>query len=440
MDLEQDMSEAGPERPDSPQGEEIIVRADEVDEAGADISEITSTDDRELGARVEARREQDRKNVGSPKPLANAVDGLVEPPPRRILGTSTSSRPILRREASAPPPPPRQPPPPAPPPQQDESQNPTDSLSLAQLRNIVTNLPKIEPTAYAYTYDDTRIFPEELEEWFQYTEEDRSLLFESKQEFQEKIEAFKFDRPIGDDSNKWLKLPIECREIFVQHQLQGLKDLDAASTTQNLECINYIATGVWQESTESAPRPNESEQAEFEAPNNKYLKTTGQLKCIRESAELLCRLGAPQLLYDVIRTTCDNDMQVVHSVRLFWKTNLHHRPSNYPSPEFRQLTDYERTTVKFIKDRQLNAALTTLYFIVESGREQVKRGAGTSIRQAIGTRVAIISCSVANIFCLPADLEPELMHYLTQLIAKLRWDDTSSIPFTKVCCSRVVNI
>ena len=48
-------------------------------------------------------------------------------------------------------------------------------MSVAQLRSIVTNLPKLEPKAYAYSYEETRTFPEELEEWFQYTEYELGL-------------------------------------------------------------------------------------------------------------------------------------------------------------------------------------------------------------------------------------------------------------------------
>ena len=284
------------------------MRADEVDEAGADISEITSTDDKELEARVEARREQDRQNAASPRALANAVEGAIEAPPRRAVVGLPPGRPILRREASAPPPPPRQPPPPAPPTQHDENQGPTDSLSLAQLRNIVTNLPKLEPTAYAYTYEDTRTFPEELEEWFQYTEEDRGLLIEAKQEFQDKIGLFKFDVPVLREGRKWTRLPAEAQEQFVQHQLQGLSEEPAGPTAQNLECLAYIAMGVWQETTYEPPAPDRSEASEFEPPNNKYLRTVGQLNCIKDSAELLCRLGAPQILYDVVTGICDSDL------------------------------------------------------------------------------------------------------------------------------------
>lgn len=108
----------------------IIVKADEVDESGADISTISPTDNTpsEFEARIETRRAQDAQVGGTPRVLANAVASPAKP----------STRPILRRERSAPPPP-QQPPPPAPSQQRDAGA--TDSLSLQQLRRLVTDLP-----------------------------------------------------------------------------------------------------------------------------------------------------------------------------------------------------------------------------------------------------------------------------------------------------------
>ncbi len=48
------------------------------------------------------------------------------------------------------------------------------------------------------------------------------------------------------------------------------------------------------------------------------------------------------------------------------------------------ITDDEMTNMETTRDRQLNAVLTTLYFVVESGRKQIAKGADGTIRQAIG--------------------------------------------------------
>ena len=50
-----------------------------------------------------------------------------------------------------------------------------------------------------------------------------------------------------------------------------------------------------------------------------------------------------------------------------------------------------------MKQTGLSNVMTVMYVMIESGRQQVSEGEGDSIRQAIGRRIAIESCIVANI-------------------------------------------
>ena len=84
-----------------------------------------------------------------------------------------------------------------------------------------------------------------------------------------------------------------------------------------------------------------------------------------------------------------------------------------------------------IKDRQLSAILTTMYFVVESGRQQAAKGEADSIRQAIGIPSGESFRKAANELISVA-LQPNFLHYLTSLVAKLRWDDGYSLPLTRV--------
>ena len=284
--------------PSSPPREEIIVRADEVDEAGADISTISSSDDIDLQHRVEARRQQDLQGSGSPRPLANAVSNGARP---QIV------RPILRREASAPPPPPRQPPPPTPPAQQNDNGGPSDSLSLAQLRDIVSNLPKIEPTAYAYTYEDTRSFAEELEEWFQYTAEDEELWVQARISFEEELEGADLDPKAPSSNRTWLKLSKEDREVFLRQLLHDMKNPDPIRSNKSLHSLVYLALGVWRETETAEDDANAEPEQDYEPPNEKFKRSNLQLRFIFESGDLLCRFGAVPLLFDLVRELSDND-------------------------------------------------------------------------------------------------------------------------------------
>lgn len=293
------------EREDGVQEEEIIVRADEMDETGTNISAILPEDGGDFEARVEARREQDIQSIGSPKVLANSVSNLPEPP----------VRPILRREGSAPPPP-RQPPPPAPP-SQDEAPVMADSLSLAELRNMVRDFPKSEATAYAYEYEDTRTFPEELEEWFQYTSEDNDFITRAKKGFEDHFLVFleKDQTHWTTRANRWLGLSPAMRESFIDQQVRGLDSLTTPEVTRNLECIAHVAMGTWQETTWLESEPPEDELVHFEPPNDKYRRTYGQLEQIRSAANLLSsRTRAIQVLYDIMRSICDNDKLVGRTI------------------------------------------------------------------------------------------------------------------------------
>ncbi|MCJ1476805.1 Factor arrest protein 11 [Lambiella insularis] len=370
--------------------EEIIVRADEVDETGADISTISPTDAGDFEARVEARRQQDIQAIGSPKLLANAVSSVPKP----------LARPTISREGSAPPPP-RQPPPPAPLSQEDAPLM-ADSLSLAELKNMVKDFPKSESAAYAYEYEDTRTMPEELEEWFQYTTEDTEFLIRAKKTFEKEISQFDWGIRPGSTSGvhgryRWLRLTSELQEKFIFCQLQGLATMSATNVTEKLESVAHIAMGVWQETTWLEDHPLPDEKANYEPPNEKYRKTVGQLDYIRKAAEFLSRAGLVQILYDVLRSVCDDD-------KAYGMTNLLSGSSTVDGAQATQLN----------RECQLTAILSCMYFMVEVGRQQVARGEKDKIRQSFVT------------------LQPSILHYLTNSVAKLRWDDAYNLPITKV--------
>ena len=274
-----------PEEPEA-----IIVKADEVDEAGADISTISPTDTTpsEFEARIETRRAHDAQSGGSPKILANAALS----PPKPL------ARPGLRRETSAPPPP-QQPPPPAPPERADAS-NPTDSLSLQQLRQLVTDLPKFEPTAYAYSYNDSRSFPEELDEWFQYAEEERYMLLRAKQMFEDKweeVHATRADR--SDEPYEWVDVEDPIREEFIAGVvLRDLEGSDSLTRITSLECLSYIALGAWGQTAglENSEAEAEMERLGFSSSDTQYSRCQYQLSWIRRGVALLARLGTIQSL------------------------------------------------------------------------------------------------------------------------------------------------
>ena len=271
----------------------IIVKADEVDEAGADISTISLADSSpaDFDERIESRRAQDAQVKENPKILANAVSSS----PKRL------HRPILRRDASGM----RSPLPPAP--QRDEPGNATDSLSLIQLKRLITDLPKLERTAYAYEYEDTRSFPEELEEWFQYTEEERYTLLRAKSTFEEKwnhAQATSVDP--SQPALSWSEAGLVAQQEFVVHAVQGLASLDISVRVKSLECLSYIALGVWGETAgcDSRNRESHADGGGIKPLENEYKQSRIQIEWMFRGTELLCGSDAVKSLMDVLERYC----------------------------------------------------------------------------------------------------------------------------------------
>src|SRR5271154_2011596 len=215
-------------------GRQLIVKADEVDQVGTAIS-----------------------SPGRQLPLSalRTVDGsnpAVASYTQTKDNAKQAARPQLRRDGMAPPPP-SQPPPPAPQSSFDPG-NPTDSLSLPQLKQLVNQFPKVEQRAYAFQFADAQSFEEEIEEWFQYAEEDRRLLLSSRDSFEARWKIFcenernssnHFKQTWGIDEPSWLEVDQRIREQFLLLLSHELVDTDVQVRNVVLESIVYILCGTW---------------------------------------------------------------------------------------------------------------------------------------------------------------------------------------------------
>ena len=377
------------------EGEPIIVKADEVDEAGADISIISAEDatESEFNARIENRRAHDAQLGGSPKTLANEASNAPMP-----LG-----RPPMRRELSVPPPP-QQPPPPAPSQQPTDTPSNTDSLSLQQLRRLVTDLPKLEPAAYAYEYTDTRSFPEEINEWFQYTEEERFILLRAKQTFDEeweKAQATQAERSDQALSYTELSLDVEHRLSFVSNCVHDLSDSDIAVRLKGLDCLSYIAMGIWG-STAGQKDEHAGLQAEVSCldtnPANTHPSALRlQLHWILDGVKAVCSEDLMTSLIKILRSYHEDD----EDVDAFGDTSS--KPDQLNSSRFSQQIE-------------INQTLTVLYFIVEVARYKNKGDSDPTLSP------------LRTIWKAKGDL----LVLLTKILAKLRWEEASLFPVHRV--------
>ncbi|KAG8531971.1 uncharacterized protein KY384_003607 [Bacidia gigantensis] len=373
------MDFSAPASEDLAEPDAIIVRADEVDEAGADISTISPTEtssESDFNARIENRRAQDAQPTGSPKILANAVPSPTRPLPR----------PILRREGSVPLPP-KQPPPPAPN-RQDPDEKPADSLSLQQLKKLMGDLPKLEPAAYAYEYEETRGLEEEVQEWFIYTEEERLILLKEKEVFEDRWHEWVADDFEIEQANpSWIDVGDSERMQFVKIVVEDLESDDVASRVKSLGCLSYIALGAWDETKRvqlvNPPRrvsQNNEDSATVPRPTSEI-----QMDWIFQGTAMLSQ-------QDIIQ-------RLISSLEALWHSEL----EAGPRPEMSEAAYAE---MRMMRQLECNHVLTTLYLIIETGRCTEELSAQAKRRDAF------------------ANVKPGMLFLLTRMIATTRWEDS----------------
>ncbi|KAG9730054.1 hypothetical protein KCU77_g18721, partial [Aureobasidium melanogenum] len=171
----------------------------------------------------------------------------VNPPAEQPTDNDTSKRPLLKRDSSAPPP--KQPPPTVP--DVDPSQDPPDSLTLAQLKNLRAGFPVLQnppqqpvplSSVYDFEYRDSQSFPVEIEEWFTYSEKERSKLRQINAAFDHAWKAHTAQDPVPD----WTASP-QLGMNFVANLLHDLQLGSPHQQNQALQVLTYISLGTWEE-------------------------------------------------------------------------------------------------------------------------------------------------------------------------------------------------
>ncbi len=288
------------EVPAEGQHKPMIVKADEVDETGADITISQSTEDGNSTSFAE------NHSIDVPVTLSKPKHEIERPTPMtRIV---VPARPQLRRETSAPAPPQQTPPPPAQP--EREPNNATDSLSLMQLKKIVTEMPKGEATAYAFTYQDTAPLEEELEEWFTYSDEEREGLLHSRETFEKAWEKYIMRHmPTETHERSWIEVDTATRRKFVVQEVAGLEHPDVKRRGASLEVLLYVALGLWYDTGNTDDTKNEDgkesdKEAGARRPNPEHSRSTLQLKWMRIGAEAIYDGMGVQAIFDVFRGAC----------------------------------------------------------------------------------------------------------------------------------------
>lgn len=318
-----------------------------------------------------------------------------ENPPSREDGSSAPipPRPNLSRGHSVPSPAPLHLPPPAPPaPPPDFTQQP-DSLSLGQLHMLVNGLPRVEPTPYAFVYEDASSFEEELEEWFSYSVEEQAMILKTLSSFAQEWGTFNGHVYINGSAYEeggldWGNADFELHQRFTRSLLDGIKHTDLPTRLKKLEALVYILTGCWHEAAGvSAP-----ETEDGGAPSVAFSKSTLQIHYIKRNVGLVLHGGGLQTIVDALRDCC---MRACGG-----------------DGTGRDGSQSEREAER----REVWCAMTAVYVVLEVARITEKETGSLDIR----TQILQLK-------------DPGLLLILLELMTKLRWDESISLPLPKVC-------
>lgn len=294
--------------------------------------------------------------------------GLPSPQPPTSV---PMGRPQLQRNQPQPPPPHQPPPPPSP----QQIGSPNDSLSLMQLRRIVTEFPKSDPTSYAFTYADAASFEEEVDEWFSYNEAEFKRLHHAKETFNRRWNKFA--------GKAWLDVSQQEQEKFLAKEITGLHATDLRRRCKSLQTILHVVLGVWDETAGLRTSDDEPEES-----TSKTKATKSQVEQMKAGIHLVAEAGGISLLYMVLQNAfgrlCDGELR---------------------DP---LLLDED---MPFIQD-ELDNVTTILYLIIEGVRTN------SETLQSVRTKFF--------------QLAPTLVGYLVSVTAKLRWDETNELPQTRI--------
>ncbi|KAK5688179.1 Factor arrest protein 11 [Elasticomyces elasticus] len=357
--------------------------------------------------------QEDGEDIISNKPGIDTaeIEGLVDsgnpspvslpalPSPR----TKASARPPLTREGSVPAP---QQPPPAPPTQQvengtiDYTQDPPDSLTLADLKRIRSTFPTApappkqelftDEKVYDFEYQDAQSLPAELEEWFTYSDEEEVKLRKCKAIFNQVWRA----EP-GHGDKDWLDVSEEVQKNFVAREIQSLRDGNSSVTS--LMMLVYVGLGVWEE---TAGRENGTVLGKLfpsshfpGARLDEYDASGLQIQWIVVMIETLHQCDGLKVLYECLRRVCEDS---------FAESPIEQQPSRNDSQPKRGEESME-----------LWCCLTLMYLFIEVARTTEGAG-GRALKKDI------------------LALDPKLVNYFTQIVGRLRWDDVAPVPLTKM--------
>jgi hypothetical protein len=305
-----------------PASDTTHIIADEVDRTGADVPKPDTAALEDPLVIDEPDLIDASVNDDPTLPSSRSLDAATAVADAIPLNTARTiripPRPTLKRESSTPAPEssPQLPPPHAQPQISEEPDGPTDSLSLAQLKKLVTELPKVEPAPYAFKYEDMACFEEELSDLFGYTDDEKDWLLRSRKTFAARWECHR-----GVDHGQyeagtvdWVVADKREREAFLEVMQSQLFNEAGMASVKSLECLTYVVLGSWYETAgidsggtkQSAPSIGEGATAAPKDDKEKWRYSQLQLQWIQENVRMLVRVIGVKPIMDCLISSYNN--------------------------------------------------------------------------------------------------------------------------------------
>lgn len=201
-------------------------------------------------------------------------------------------RPGLQRNQSQPNPPTQPPSLPA-----NQPNQPPDSLSLAQLRRIVSEIRGTEAVAYDFVYSDTGPHAEEIDEWFVYQFWQWVRLNAAQRAFE-----WQWELLVGATTTQvsWEEASAETRLRFVQEALESVSNeatvpSNEATTRANaVGQLAYLILGRWADTAGQT-------QLQLDKSKVRTVATQDQLEAMKSSVKLIAEVGGIPIIWKALR-------------------------------------------------------------------------------------------------------------------------------------------
>ncbi|KAI1103564.1 N1221-domain-containing protein [Jackrogersella minutella] len=170
------------------------------------------------------------------------------------------------------------------------SNQPPDSLSLAQLRRIVSEFPRTEAAAYDFEYTDTGPHDEEIDEWFVYQFWQWIRLNSAQRAFEWQWEH---DIAARQDEITWDEADDQVRTNFIQQALDGVKATDVVTRAAAIGRLTYLILGRWADTAGSPPG---------DKANIRSAAVPAQLAAMKSAVKLIAEWDGLPVLWAALRS------------------------------------------------------------------------------------------------------------------------------------------